>query len=166
MGLKQPKRFRVITMKLKLAKETYILIAIGIADLISTIFFIQRHGASEANPIFRHYWDMGLPIFITAKIALMACPLLILEWARRTKPRLVARGLRCAIAGYVILYGVGVARLNIQSARASAAQRNELDGYPPTSQAEVDRLLKRFHRLGKNMPPTPILTVEDVEAAE
>ena len=160
---------------MKLAKETWILIVIGIADLISTIFFIQRHGASEANPLFRHYWQMGLPQFIAAKIALLGAPLMILEWARRQKPKMVARALRCAIAGYVLMYGIGVARLNLPSARASAAPmfhtedgaalaavtNDEETGFPPASKAEVMRLLKRYHRLGKNIPPAPTLPVDE-----
>ena len=162
---------------MKLAKETWILIAIGIADLISTIFFIQRHGAIEANPLFRHYWQMGLPQFIAAKIAMLAAPLLILEWARRQKPKLVARALRCAIAGYVLMYGVGVARLNMPAARASAAPTalteddatpaaasNEDEiSFPPATKAEVALLLRRYHRLGKDMPPAPTLPVDETD---
>ena len=160
---------------MKLARETWILIAIGIADLISTIFFIQRHGASEANPLFRHYWQMGLPQFIAAKIALLGAPLLILEWARRQKPQMVARALRCAIAGYVLMYGIGVARLNMPAARASAAptvsaedgvtlaalSNDDEISFPPASKAEVNRLLKRFHRPGRNIPPAPAAPTDD-----
>ena len=151
---------------MKLARETWILIAIGIADLVSTIIFIQQHGAREANPIFRHYWDMGLPVFVAAKIAMMGCPLLILEWARRQNPRLVARGLRCAIVGYVLLYGVGVARLNMQTAKASAMRHPLVEEYPPASKEEINFLLARFHRLGKNAPPAPTLSVDDVDETD
>ena len=130
----------------------------------------------EANPLFRHYWEMGLPHFIAAKIALLAAPLLVLEWARRQKPKLVARALRCAIAGYVLMYGVGVARLNMPSARASASPLHCEEGtalaaatnddeisFPPATKEEVDRLLKRYHRLGKNLPPAPTLPVDESE---
>lgn len=175
---------RALTMqdnkKMKLAKETWILIAIGIADLISTIFFIQRHGASEANPLFRHYWQMGLPQFITAKVALMGAPLLILEWARRQKPRLVSRALRCAIAGYVLMYGIGVARLNMPTALASVARQHRAaegyapastaddaeESYPAASKEEVARLLARYHRLGKNIPPAPTLPVDELDETD
>ena len=165
---------------MKLAKETWILIAIGVADLISTIFFIQRHGASEANPLFRHYWQMGLPQFVAAKVALMGAPLLILEWARRQKPQMVARALRCAIAGYVLMYGIGVARLNMPAALASAARRHPSGGgaapaltaddtdesYPAASKAEVAYLLARYHRLGKNIPPAPTVPVDDTDETD
>ncbi len=152
---------------MKLARETWILLAIGIADLTSTIFFIRQHGASEANPIFRHYWNMGLPPFIAAKMALMIGPLMILEWARRQKPQMVARALRCAIAGYILMYGVGVARLNTPPALASALTRREPEeGFPPASKEEINRLLERFHRIGKNIPPAPYLPVSEEDGAD
>lgn len=97
---------------MKLAKETWIIAAIGVADLVTTIIFIRHHGAQEANPVFRHYWDMGLFAFVAAKCTCLAGPLFILEWARRRRPRFVSWALRAAIMGYVGMYGIGFVRLN------------------------------------------------------
>lgn len=104
---------------MKIAKESWIIAAIGLADLYSTVVFIRHHGAHEANPIFRSYWEMGLFPFILAKMACLVCPLAILEWARRRRPRLVSFALRGAIAGYVMLYGVGFFHLNGHRAEAA-----------------------------------------------
>ena len=97
---------------MKIAKETWIILAIGMADLATTILFIQHNGAEEANPIFRQYWEMGLAAFVGAKIVLLVGPLSILEWARHHRPRFVAWALRSAIVAYVVMYGVGYFRLN------------------------------------------------------
>lgn len=104
---------------MKIAKESWVILAIGVADLITTIIFIKHQGAEEANPLFRRYWEMGVLTFVAAKIALLVGPLCILEWARRRNPAFVSWALRTAIAGYLMMYGVGVARLN-NPARADA----------------------------------------------
>ncbi len=97
---------------MKIAKETWIILAIGLADLVTTILFIRYHGAQEANPLFKRYWEMGIAAFVGAKVAMLIGPLSVLEWARRRNPRFVSLALRSAIVGYVGMYGVGYARLN------------------------------------------------------
>ncbi|HLK56614.1 MAG TPA: DUF5658 family protein [Chthonomonadaceae bacterium] len=103
---------------MKIAKESWVIMAIGLADLITTIIFIQNHGAEEANPLFRRYWEMGLMAFIFAKLALLVGPLWVLEWARKRNPAFVSWALRSAIAGYLIMYGIGFIRLNSPAAHA------------------------------------------------
>ena len=97
---------------MKIAKETWIIMGIGVADLATTIVFIQQHGAVEANPLFKHYWEMGLIFFIAAKMALLIAPLSLLEWARLHRPRFVSYALRSAIVAYIVMYGVGFVKLN------------------------------------------------------
>lgn len=104
---------------MKIAKESWVIMAIGLADLITTIIFIQNHGAEEANPLFKRYWEMGLLVFILAKLALLVGPLWVLEWARKRNPSFVSWALRSGIAAYLIMYGVGFARLNSPAAHAS-----------------------------------------------
>jgi hypothetical protein len=100
------------THTMKIAKETWIILAIGLADLATTIIFIQQHGAQEANPLFKRYWEMGLAAFVAAKFALLVGPLYVLEWARPRNPRFVSWALRSAIVAYLMMYGVGYVRLN------------------------------------------------------
>ena len=97
---------------MKIARETWIIMAIGLADLATTILFIRHHGAEEANPLFKRYWEMGLSVFVLAKIVLLVGPLTVLEWARHRRPQFVSWALRSAIVAYVVMYGVGFARLN------------------------------------------------------
>ncbi len=107
--------------RMKIAKESWILIGIGVADLISTIVFIQHHGAQEANPLFRHYWKMGVPAFVVAKLVCLLGPILVMEWARQRNPGFVRFALRTAIASYIFVYGVGFMRLNSHTNDAQAA---------------------------------------------
>jgi hypothetical protein len=100
---------------MKIARESWIILAIGLADLITTIIFIQGSSAQEANPLFRRCWEMGLAAFIGAKLAMLAGPLVILEWARRRRPRFTSFALRGAIAAYLVIYGIGCAHVNTRS---------------------------------------------------
>lgn len=109
---------------MKIARESWVIAAIGIADLITTIIFIRHHGAQEANPLFRLYWEMGLFAFIAAKMACLLGPIVVLEWARKRNPLFVSRALRGAIAAYLIFYGVGFVRLNAPMAYADELRPN------------------------------------------
>lgn len=97
---------------MKLAKESWIIVVISLADLITTIVFIRHYGAQEANPLFRPYWQMGLGPFVLAKLACLIGPLMLLEWARRRNPRFVIFAMRTTIASYLLCYGVGFSQLN------------------------------------------------------
>ena len=97
---------------LPVAPESIIIFCIGIADLITTLVWVHRHGAEEGNPIFRAYLAMGPVWFALAKIVMLICPIAILELANRRRPRTGRWGSRFAIAAYVAFYVVGVFRLN------------------------------------------------------
>ena len=121
---------------MKVANETCVIMAIGLADLATTILFIQHHGAVEANPLFRWCWEMGLAVFIGAKIVLLVGPLTILEWARKHRPIFVSWALRGAIVAYLVMYGVGYFRLNLapepdMSSAELGAQRARMEPSGP-----------------------------------
>ncbi len=103
---------------MRISKESWIIAVIGVADLITTIIFIRHHGAQEANPLFKLYWQMGLFAFIVAKGVCLVGPLLILEWASKRNPRFVRQALRSAIVAYLAFYSVGFLKLNAPLANA------------------------------------------------
>ncbi len=108
---------------MRIAKETWLICFLGIADLITTILFIRQNGGQEANPLFRQYWEMGTCAFVAAKLVMLAGPLCILEWARRRNPQFVSWALRGVIVGYLTMYGIGYCRLNGPSAYADELKR-------------------------------------------
>lgn len=97
----------------KLAKESYALLAINVADLITTLWLITAGHAIEGNPIMSFYANHGLAIFAAAKIVLCVGPIVILEWGRRYRPKFVRGMLRFTIAAYISLYVVVVVNANI-----------------------------------------------------
>src|SRR5579872_67719 len=86
--------------KMKIARESWIIATIGLADLVTTIVFIKHHGAQEANPLFRQFWEMGVFAFILAKLACLVGPLYILEWARKRRTQFVKVASRAVICAY------------------------------------------------------------------
>jgi hypothetical protein len=97
---------------IKLSRESLIIFVIGIADLATTLIWVNTHGAQEANPVFAHYLAMGPVVFSLMKLVMLAAPIFLLEWARRHSPVFTRRAARFAIAAYVGLYGVGFVKLN------------------------------------------------------
>ncbi|HLK59784.1 MAG TPA: DUF5658 family protein [Chthonomonadaceae bacterium] len=94
------------------ARESWVIAAIGLADLVTTLVWMRCYGADEANPLFAFFWQHGAWAFIAAKGFFLLGPLLVLEWARRRDPRFVLLASRVVIVAYLLLYIVGVARLN------------------------------------------------------
>lgn len=97
---------------MKASRESFIIIAIGAIDLVTTLWWVSTHGAEEANPLFRHYLEMGPAIFATMKMLMLLAPVFLLEWARRRRPAFTRFAARFAIMAYVGIYAVGVSRLN------------------------------------------------------
>ncbi|CCW34071.1 hypothetical protein CTKA_00923 [Chthonomonas calidirosea] len=133
---------------------------IGLADLGSTILFIERHGAQEANPIFRHFWEMGLGAFIVAKLVCLIGPLLVMEWARQRHPLFVTGALRIAIVGYLALYGVGVLHLNHTAKADIPLAANDpsalqLDYLSQQMAIKVQMIAQRAHKTRFARPPQP-----------
>lgn len=87
-----------------LAKESWILIAICIIDLISTLFLLDTKTASEGNPIMGFYLKFGIGTFVMVKITLLVLPIFIFEWCRQYRPDFVRLMLRTAIIAYVGAY--------------------------------------------------------------
>ncbi|MGQ9790896.1 MAG: DUF5658 family protein [Armatimonadota bacterium] len=100
-------------MKGLISRESWIIAVICIADLASTLIFVHHHGAMEGNPLMDFYLQKGVLPFILAKSTMFLLPIAIIEWARRHNPDFVQRMARFAIAAYIGLYVVVVAKENI-----------------------------------------------------
>lgn len=135
-------------MKTKVARESLVLAAICLADLITTLWFVHHEGASEGNPLMNYYLEQGVIPFIAAKCVLVLMPLAVLEWARRRKPRFVQAMLRVGIVLYLGMYGAVVWRINapgheppLSDAHLSAIRR--WAALPPTRE-EISQLREQL----------------------
>lgn len=104
-----------------LAKESYVILAICLLDLVLTGWLLDTKQATEGNPIMSFYLSNGIGMMIAAKIVLIAMPLFVAEWARRYRPRFVRRALRLAIAIYISLYIIAFVNAGILACEAHPA---------------------------------------------
>ncbi len=116
--------------RLKVSRETWILGAICLIDMISTVLLVHNGKAIEANPILVPFMNRGMMWFVLAKSTLFVGPLFGLEYLRLRKPVFVKRMLRLAIAGYLVTYVLGGVQLNMadQSTLSRVASRGGAPG--------------------------------------
>jgi hypothetical protein len=88
------------------------LAGICLFDLLTTLWLLKYHQAAEANPLMAIFVSQGITAFIVAKLVLTVIPLGALEWARKRRPMFVHRALNLVIAAYLLIYVVGVVRVN------------------------------------------------------
>jgi hypothetical protein len=98
---------------MRILSESLILAALCMLDMLVTVWLVQRGSAIEGNPILRFYLELSLGTFIGVKILLSIGPLIVLERLRHRRPQLVQRLLRVGIVLYLVVYCVGVLRLNV-----------------------------------------------------
>jgi hypothetical protein len=101
--------------RLRLAKETYILLAICAVDLAFTAWLVTTRHGIEGNPLMSYYLHGGWAPLLLAKLVLVIMPIFIAEWARRYHPVFVRRALQFAIVVYLAAYGVAFANGAIQA---------------------------------------------------
>jgi hypothetical protein len=95
--------------------ETTALVVIGGLDLLTTIYWVARGEAREANYLFHIILkDFGPLGFIFAKALLLALPLTVAELARKQNEPFVRMALRVCIVAYVGLYLLSFFRANLK----------------------------------------------------
>jgi hypothetical protein len=149
---------------MKIARDSWILICVALADLITTMMWVDGEHNLEANPLFAWLLELGPAYFVGAKLLLIAVPIGVLEWARRKRPRFTSVATRAAIFAYLGLYAVGVYKHNRETLPVAAAIArsdgtrlvyNGVEIYqgvysPPASPEQIRETRQRL-----NLPPRP-----------
>lgn len=103
-------------------RETYVLAAICLLDLLLTLWLIARGHAVEANPLMQAALSMGVAWFVSVKLLYTLGPLTALEIVGRRHTLLVRRYLRLGIGLYLGLHiasaGAALIAFCITQARA------------------------------------------------
>ncbi|MCE5314883.1 MAG: DUF5658 family protein [Armatimonadota bacterium] len=87
-----------------LTRESIILIAICVIDLVVTLLLVNTKTAVEGNPLMAFYLKYGTGTFVMVKLALVLLPIFVFEWSRQYKPQFVKLMLRATIATYLGVY--------------------------------------------------------------
>jgi hypothetical protein len=91
---------------MKLMRETWIMAAICVFDLIGTLWLMHHHLAGEANPVMKAYLAKGEIYFVGVKLFWTFVPLALLEVVARCTGMWVRPYLRTGIIAYIGMHVV------------------------------------------------------------
>ncbi|MDH7480761.1 MAG: DUF5658 family protein [Armatimonadota bacterium] len=91
-------------MHITFSKESIVLIAICLADMLFTILVIAMGKAVEANPLMAECIRRGFWHFCLVKIGVVIPLVVLAEWYKNYNPVFVRKALRVGITGYISLY--------------------------------------------------------------
>ncbi len=130
------------------SKQACCIGTICLADLVTTIWWANRTGAAEANPLMAGFLAQGIVVFVVAKLALTAGPLGLLEWARPKRPKFVTHAMNIGAVAYLGVYTAGVVHIN---KTPTDAQVNKIAADAP--EADLQWIKIREHlRVKKHLP--------------
>ena len=91
-------------MKLRISIESIILVAICLADMLSSLYLIAIGVASEQNPLMAACLNHSPAMFILVKIASFVPFVIAVEIYRTKSPVFARAAVRCAIALYIVTF--------------------------------------------------------------
>lgn len=91
-------------MRVRVSVESLILVAICLADMLSTLYFVMSGAATEQNPIMAACINHSPVMFVLVKIASFVPFVIAVELYRRKNPDFATKACRCAIVLYVVSF--------------------------------------------------------------
>ena len=90
-----------------------LLLLIGLADLLSTIFWLHTGCAIEVNPIMAALLHAGLGVFVLVKVLTLGTYVCVMEWYRRHRNPTFAKFVgNFTVIAYVGIYTVSFCMVN------------------------------------------------------
>ena len=90
-----------------------VLLAVGLADLLTTLFWLATGQAVEVNPIMAAVLRAGVWPFVIAKLGTLVAYVGIMEWYRRRRNPVFARVVgNITLIGYIGIYAIAFACVN------------------------------------------------------
>lgn len=88
--------------------ESVLLFAICTADMLSTLYWVHTHQATEANPWMAFWLEHGDVTFCAIKLMSFLPFLVVAAYFRPRRPRLIAVALRGTLILYTLMYALSV----------------------------------------------------------
>jgi len=85
------------------------LFVICMADMLSTLYWVHRNQATEANPWMAHWLANGDWAFCAVKMMSFLPLLAVAAYLRPRRPRLIAISMRGTLVLYILTYSLAVA---------------------------------------------------------
>jgi hypothetical protein len=90
-----------------------VLFAIGLADLVTTLFWLHTGRAIEVNPLMAAVLDTSVVLFVAVKLATLVAYVAVMEWYRRFRSPAFARLVgNVTVASYSAIYSVSFVCVN------------------------------------------------------
>lgn len=90
-----------------------LLLIIGFADLLTTLFWLHAGQATEVNPIMAAVLSLSPVLFVVVKIATLGAYVAVIEWYRRHRNPSFARIVsNFTVVAYVSVYSVSFLAVN------------------------------------------------------
>jgi len=94
--------------RLSIGWESIVLFLICTGDMLSTLYWVHTHVATESNPWMAFWLQHGDAAFCAVKMMSFVPLLLVAAYYRPRRPRLIRVSLRGTIALYALVYAVSV----------------------------------------------------------
>ena len=91
-------------MRVRVSVESLILVAICLADMLSTLYFVMMGMAVEQNPLMAACINHSPVTFVLVKMASFVPFIIAIELYRRKNPDFAIKACRCAIALYLVTF--------------------------------------------------------------
>ncbi|MHB9036225.1 MAG: DUF5658 family protein [Armatimonadota bacterium] len=89
------------------------LLAVGLVDLLTTLFWLGTGRAVEINPIMAAVLDTGLLLFVLVKLATLGTYIAVMEWYRRFRnPAFAGLVGNFTVIAYLCIYAVSFYSVN------------------------------------------------------
>ncbi len=91
------------------------MLAIGLVDLFTTLFWLRTGRAVEINPIMAAVLKLGLVYFMLAKLLTLGAYVAVMEWYRRQRSAIVAQLVgSVTVLAYCSVYAVSFLCVNFK----------------------------------------------------
>lgn len=91
-------------MRLRISLESWILVGICTADMLTTLWFVLSGRAVEQNPLMAACIEHSACTFILVKMLSFVPFVVAVEWYRRRNPSFARAVCRWAIGAYVVVF--------------------------------------------------------------
>ena len=90
------------------AWDSLALVALCLADMLSTLYWVHSGVARESNPMLAECLRRGYGVFCAQKLASFLPLILFCAYYRSRRPRLIAIALRGTLILYILFYTIAV----------------------------------------------------------
>lgn len=90
-----------------------LLLIVGLADLITTIFWLHSGQAIEMNPLMAGVLSISMLLFVAVKISTLGAFVAVIEWYRRHRSASLARFTsKATLIAYIGIYSMSFLAVN------------------------------------------------------